>query len=86
LSRTDLIFCGLHDAAVGCQLVPKVVRLEQEPLRLEAEERFLETRPFLFDDPPHEAGGENPLGHGGENAVVGDLRHRRVVGRRAKQR
>jgi hypothetical protein len=50
-NRLDLLRIA-HDALVGRQLVPEIVRLEQQPLRLEAEKRLFETRPFLLDDAP----------------------------------
>ena len=50
--------------------MPEIVRLEQQALRLEAEEGLFEARPFLLDHAPHEAGRENPLGHRRQDAVV----------------
>ena len=67
--RPDLLRVA-HDAAVGGEVVPEIVGLEQQPLRLEAEEGLLETRPFLLDHPPHEAGRENALGDRRQDAVV----------------
>ena len=52
-----------HDAFVGSEVVPEVIRLEEQSFRLEAEEGFLETRPFLLDHAPHEPGGKDPLRH-----------------------
>ena len=66
--------------------MPEIVRLEQQPLRLEAEEGLFEARPFLLDHPPDEAGRENPLGHRRQDAVVRHLGDRRIVRRRAEQR
>lgn len=75
-----------HDALIGSQIVPEIVRLEQQPLRLETQKSLLEAWPFLLDDPPDETGGEDPLGHGRENAVVRDLGDGGVVGHRPEQR
>ena len=87
LSRTDLIFCGLRTMRLSRgQLVPEIVGLEQQPLRLEAEEGRFEARPFLLDHAPDEAGRENALGYGRQDAVVGNLGERLIVRHRAEQR
>ena len=64
------------DAGVFGQPVPKVVGLEREPRRLEAEKSLLEAGPFGFDHAPGEAGREHALGHLGEHAVVLKLAQR----------
>jgi hypothetical protein len=77
--RHDLLAVA-HDALVGGEVVPEILRLEEQLLRLEADERFLEARPLGFDDAPDEASREYTLGHGRQDAVVRDLRKRGVVG------
>ena len=83
--RLDLLRIA-HDALVGRQIVPEIVGLEQQPLRLEVEESFLEAWPFLFDDAPDETGGKDALGHNRQNAIVSDVSHGGIVGRRPQKR
>ena len=66
--------------------MPEIVGLEEQTLRLEAEEGLLEARPFLLDDAPDEAGREDALSHGRQDAVVGHGGERGIVRRRPEQR
>jgi hypothetical protein len=59
-----------YDAGIADEPLPELVRLEQQPFRLEPEEGGLEGRPFVVDDAPDKAGAEDPLGHLGQHPVV----------------
>ena len=83
--RLDLLGIA-DDALVGSEVMPVVVGLEEQPLRLETEERFFEVGPFLLDDAPDEAGRKDAAGHRREDAVVGHVGEQRIVGRRGQQR
>src|SRR6202030_3385387 len=48
-NRHDLLRIA-HDARIPRQAGPEFVGLEQQSLRLEAQERRLKTRPFALDD------------------------------------
>ena len=82
--RHDLLAVA-HDTLVGGEIVPEILRLEEQRLRFEAKECFLETWPFDFDDPPDEPRREYALGHGRQDAVVRHIRQRGVVGLRTEQ-
>src|SRR3546814_3163062 len=57
-----------HDALVGSQFFPELVRLVQQLARLETEEGGLEAVPLVLDDAPDETGRENAPGHLGPPA------------------
>ena len=82
--RHDLLAVA-HDARVGSQLIPEIFRLKEQRLRLETKECLLESRPFCLDYAPNKACREDALGHCGQDAVVGDLGQRGVVGLWPKQ-
>jgi hypothetical protein len=68
-----------HDPLVLRQGVPKVVWLEGETLRREAEKRGFETRPFRIDHAPGETRRKNALRHVRQDPVVEDVGDRSWV-------
>jgi len=70
---TDMIFgrCGRY--ACPWSAYPRTISLKCQRVRLRAEERLLEARPFRIDRSPDEARTEYALGHFGENAIIGAL-------------